>query len=306
VFDHLRFKHPSIAVVTDNQGILGIGDQGVGGIDIPIGKLALYVLGTGIRPWETLPLTLDVGTDNPRDLKDPYYLGYKSGRLKGNGYDLDRYRHKVLSFNDDIQGTGSVALAGILNALRRFRGELKDQRFVIYGSGAGGIGIARQIAASLELKCNLTREQALDRIAVLDSRGLVTDQRAVEDYKKSFSKGRNVCKSWGVDDLSNIVLLEVIKNFRPTVPKQLLLLVHRLNHSNIMVKPLQLVREIISLFSQVLDLARSSAEQITSVIQCLPKLPTAYQILHQTISFPEESSILHLHKYERSVHTSPL
>jgi malate dehydrogenase (oxaloacetate-decarboxylating) len=150
VFDRFRFKHPSIAVVTDNQGILGIGDQGVGGIDIPIGKLALYVLGTGIRPWETLPLTLDVGTDNPLDLKDPYYLGYKSGRLKGNGYDdfidkfisgvqarfpgiliqwedfsrqnaftiLDRYRHKVLSFNDDIQGTGSVALAGILNALR--------------------------------------------------------------------------------------------------------------------------------------------------------------------------------------------
>ena len=249
VFDRFRFKHPSIAVVTDNQGILGIGDQGVGGIDIPIGKLALYVLGAGIRPWETLPLTLDVGTDNPRDLKDSYYLGYKSGRLKGNGYDefidkfisgiqarfpgiliqwedfsrqnaftiLDRYRHKVLSFNDDIQGTGSVALAGILNALRRFRGELKDQRFVIYGSGAGGIGIARQIAASLELKCNLTREQALDRIAVLDSRGLVTDQRAVEDYKKSFSKGKNVYKSWDVDDLSNIVLLEVVKNFRPTV-----------------------------------------------------------------------------------------
>lgn len=249
VFDHFRFKHPSIAVVTDNQGVLGIGDQGVGGIDIPIGKLALYVLGTGIRPWETLPLTLDVGTDNSYDLKDSYYLGYKSGRLKNDKYDefidkfiegvqarfpgiliqwedfsrqnaftvLDRYRYKLLSFNDDIQGTGSVALAGILNALRCSRRELKDQRFVIYGSGAGGIGIARQIAVSLELKCNLSREQALDRIAIMDSRGLVTDQRAVEDYKKPFSKKKNAYKSWDVDDISRIALLEVIKNFRPTV-----------------------------------------------------------------------------------------
>lgn len=249
VFYRFRFKHPSIAVVTDNQGILGIGDQGVGGIGIPIGKLALYVLGAGIRPWETLPLTLDVGTDNTRDLEDSYYLGYKSGRLKDDEYDefidkfikgiqsrfpgiliqwedlsrqnaftiLDRYRHKVLSFNDDIQGTGSVALAGILNALKSSGRGLKDQRFIIYGSGAGGIGIARQIAASLELRCNLTREQALDRIAVMDSRGLVTDQRTVEEYKKPFSKEKNVYKSWDVEDISNIVLLEVIKNFRPTV-----------------------------------------------------------------------------------------
>jgi len=179
VFAHFRFKRSSIAVVTDNQGILGLGDQGIGGIDIPIGKLALYALGAGIRPWETIPLTLDVGTDNPSDLKDSYYLGYKSGRLHGEEYEefidkfingirekfpniliqwedfsrqnaftiLDKYRYKVLSFNDDIQGTGSVALAGILNALKSFNGELKDQHFVTYGAGAVSIGIARRIAA---------------------------------------------------------------------------------------------------------------------------------------------------------------
>ena len=249
VFDRFRFKHPSIAVVTDNQGILGLGDQGVGGIDIPIGKLVLYVLGTGIRPWETLPLTLDVGTDNARDLQDPFYLGYKSGRLIGEKYYefidtfikgiqekfpgilvqwedfsrqnaftiLDRYKNQILSFNDDIQGTGAVALSGILNALKYFRGELTDQRFVIYGSGAGGIGIARQIAASLEMKGALTAQQALDRITILDSNGLVTDQREVEAYKKTFSKEKKVYDSWDVEDISHIHLLEVIKNFKPTV-----------------------------------------------------------------------------------------
>jgi malate dehydrogenase (oxaloacetate-decarboxylating) len=248
-FDHFRFKHPSIAVVTDNQGILGLGDQGVGGIDIPIGKLALYVLGAGIQPWETLPVTLDVGTDNTQDLTDPYYLGYKDGRLLGPEYDnfiekfidgiktkfpdilvqwedfskqnaftiLDKYRHQVLSFNDDIQGTGAMALAGILNALKCSGEEFKDQRFVIYGAGAGGIGIARQIATSLESKCNLSKEAAYDHIVALDSRGMIINQRDVEEYKKPFSKISNFYNSWDIENISHIGLLEVIKNFRPTV-----------------------------------------------------------------------------------------
>ena len=249
IFSHFRFKRPTIAVVTDNQGILGIGDQGVGGIDIPIGKLSLYVLGAGIRPWETMPLTLDVGTDNPRDLKDPYYLGYKSGRLTGEEYIsfidkfiegitkkypniliqwedfsrqnaftiLDRYKCKVLSFNDDIQGTGSVALAGIMNGLKISDENLKDQRFVVYGAGAGGVGIARRIAACLKGKYNISESQAHEKIAVLDSKGLITDQREVADYKKPFSKNKNFFKNWDVEDISNIKLAEVIKNFKTTV-----------------------------------------------------------------------------------------
>jgi malic enzyme len=249
VFNHFRFKRPTITVVTDNQGILGLGDQGVGGIDIPIGKLALYVLGAGIRPWETMPVTLDVGTDNPQDLKDPYYLGYKAGRLMGSKYEefidkfikaikrripdiliqwedfsrqnaftiLDKYRYKVLSFNDDIQGTGSVALAGILNALKLSQEELSNQRFVIYGAGAGGIGIARQIVACLELKYNLSKKRAINNLAILDSKGLLTNQREVEDYKKPFSKEENEYRNWDVEKISYITLLEVVKNFRPTV-----------------------------------------------------------------------------------------
>jgi malic enzyme len=249
IFGQFRFKKPTIAVVTDNQGILGLGDQGVGGMNIPIGKLALYVLGAGICPWETMPVSLDVGTDNLDDLADPQYLGYKAGRLQGEKYlefidkfvnavrkkfpnmliqwedfsrqnaftILDKYRDRVLSFNDDIQGTGAVALAGILNALKISDEELKDQRFVIYGSGAGGTGIARRIIACLKSKYKLSDNQAYSKIAMLDSKGLVTNQRRNAEYKKPFAKDKNFLKGWKIEDISNIKLEEVIKNFKPTV-----------------------------------------------------------------------------------------
>ncbi len=248
IFDHFRFKKPTIAVVTDNQGLLGLGDHGVGGIPIPIGKLALYVLGAGIRPWETIPITLDVGTDNPEALANPYYLGYKSGRLRGSEYEefiekfisgiktkfphiliqwedfskqnaftnLEKYRHHISSFNDDIQGTGSVALAGTLNAMRCSGESFEDQRFVIYGAGAGGIGIAQQLVNCLKVKFNLSEKQALDRIAVLDSKGLITDQRRVTDYKKPFVKSEGFFGSWDVEDSSHIGLLDVVRNFQAT------------------------------------------------------------------------------------------
>ena len=244
-----RFKRPTIAVVTDNQGILGLGDQGIGGMNIPIGKLALYVLGAGIRPWETVPISLDVGTNNLEDLEDPYYLGYKTGRLTGEEYEefietfvsaihkkfpgiliqwedfsrqnaftiLDKYRYKILSFNDDIQGTGSVALAGILNGLKATDEALKDQRFVIYGSGAGGIGIARRIATSLKTKCGLSEKQACGRIVLLDSKGLITSDRTVPDYKKQFILDKKGISKWDVQDPKHITLLETIQHFHPSV-----------------------------------------------------------------------------------------
>ena len=251
ILDQLRFKKPTITVVTDNQGILGLGDQGVGGIDIPIGKLALYVLGAGIRPWETLPLTLDVGTDNPEKRKNPYYLGYKAGRLRGKEYDkfldkfikaikkkfphilvqwedfskqnafniLDRYREEITSFNDDIQGTGSMALAGTLNACKLAQKDLNKHKFLVYGAGAGGIGIARQITTCLQTRYKVSAKKAQKKIAIMDSHGLVTEEREheVEDYKKPFCTSKNEYKNWDIEDSTQMSLSEVIKNFGVTI-----------------------------------------------------------------------------------------
>lgn len=208
-----------VAVVTDNQGILGIGDQGAGGIAICLGKLMLYTQGAGIAPWHCLPISLDVGTDNKALLEDDYYLGWRHERLTGNDYvrfvqrfakafravfpnalcqweDFskqnafairDAYLHDLISFNDDIQGTGAVALAGILTAMRIKRERLQDQVFLIHGAGAGGIGIAEQIETAL-IEEGMSQEIARGKIFTLDSRGLVTNDRKLEPYKEKFAK----------------------------------------------------------------------------------------------------------------------
>ena len=216
-----RFQKADIrvAVVTDNQGILGIGDQGAGGQAICLGKLMLYTQGAGIAPWHCLPISLDVGTDNEKLLNDPKYIGWHHRRLTGDAYfefvekfarafkkvfpsalcqweDFskqnaftvrDTYVDELISFNDDIQGTGAVTLAGIIAALKIKKERLCDQVYLIHGAGAGGVGIAEQIEAAL-VQEGMPQEEARARIYTLDSRGLVITDRKLDPYKERFAK----------------------------------------------------------------------------------------------------------------------
>ena len=233
-------------VATDASAILGIGDQGYGGLAIPIGKLALYTVGGGVSPFHTLPVALDVGTDRTDLISDPFYLGVRQRRLRGEAYFdfldkfveavkskypraviqwedlakdaaftvLERYRKKLPSFNDDIQGTGAVALAGLINACG-LRGErLKDQRVVVYGAGAGGCGVAWAIRKGME-RDGASESEARDRVLVIDSKGLLTSDRSMEPYKKWFAQDPARVAGWKIVGPVP-TLLETIENAKPT------------------------------------------------------------------------------------------
>jgi malate dehydrogenase (oxaloacetate-decarboxylating) len=235
-----------VAVVTDNQGVLGIGDQGVGGIPICLGKLMLYTQGAGIAPWHCLPISLDVGTDNEDLLNDPQYLGWRYKRLRGEDYYAfidkfatafknhfpkalcqwedfskqtaftirDKYTKKLISFNDDIQGTGSVALAGILCAMKIKKENMADQVYLVNGAGAGGIGIAEQIWTEL-VEQGMGEKEAAASIFAMDSKGIVTSDREIEDYKIKFAK-ESAAIAWLKSPQDN-TLLNLIKNEKVTV-----------------------------------------------------------------------------------------
>jgi len=207
-----------LIVVTDNERILGLGDQGAGGMAIPVGKLALYTAAAGIYPAWTLPVSLDVGTDRRELLDDPLYLGYRAPRLRGRAYDevleafveavkrvfpaaviqwedfkqhnalriLERYRHRLTSFNDDIQGTGAVVLAGIL-AARRERNGVSGERFLFLGAGAAGIGIGRLLRRQLAAEGRPAHEIDAS-IAMMDRGGLVHAEReGLADDQRPFA-----------------------------------------------------------------------------------------------------------------------
>jgi len=238
-----------LIVATDNESILGIGDQGAGGMAISVGKLALYVAGAGINPAATLPISLDVGTNNEALLEDDLYLGWPERRLTGQAYDdfigefvdavrevfpnallqwedfrkdnaleiLEHHRADILSFNDDIQGTGAVALAGLFSGLRISGGEFTEQRIVIHGAGAAGLGIARQIKAALA-EMGLSAEQIHQRLAVLDSRGLLVDDQPLSDaYKTELAWEAELARQHDLTDPLHRQLEDVVAKYKPTV-----------------------------------------------------------------------------------------
>jgi malic enzyme len=237
-----------LIVATDNERILGLGDQGCGGMGIPVGKLALYTAGAGIHPSLTLPVSLDVGTDNRTLLDDPDYVGYRQPRLRGPAYDafieafvdgvvevfphavlqwedfkqhnairlLDRYRHRITCFNDDIQGTAAVVLAGIRSALRILDEPLGVQRFVFLGAGAASIGIAR-LARVQMLREGVPEDDVRLAIVVLDSRGLTYLGRALLDEDKEESAlGPDEMARYGFQAGETYGLEEVVKRVRPS------------------------------------------------------------------------------------------
>ena len=241
------FADVELMVVTDNEAILGIGDQGVGGMAISIGKLALYCVGAGIHPARTLPVTLDVGTNNSEMLDDPLYLGWRHRRLRGAEYleivdefvdaakavfpkvviqwedfhkdialgVLDRHRESLPSFNDDIQGTGAVAAAA-MHAACRISGEaFRNCRTIVYGAGAAGLGIARQIRDQLQQE-GLRGDELKRAILTLDSRGVISEDREpLDDYKRDFAWPVEWLDEIGLSDRTD--LAEVVDAYKGNV-----------------------------------------------------------------------------------------
>ncbi len=242
------FSDVQLMVVTDNESILGIGDQGAGGMAISVGKLSLYCVGAGIHPARTLPISLDVGTDNQSLLDDPLYLGWPEMRLRGSEYDalvdefvaaartvfpeviiqwedfrkdnalriLDRYREQLPSFNDDIQGTGAVALACVLAGCKISGAPFEDSRILVYGAGAAGLGIARQLRNQLVID-GLAGNTLRRAVLVMDSKGIISDGREqMEDYKMELAWPEQLAQGLDLNDDARQDLPSVIRAYRPT------------------------------------------------------------------------------------------
>ena len=249
ILKNVGIDNPSIIVVTDGERILGLGDQGAGGMGIPIGKLCLYTLCAGVSPYSTIPITLDVGTDNEERLNDPLYIGLRQKRVRGEAYQefidefvkavkkvfplvclqwedflkgnairqLNRFRDELCSFNDDIQGTAGVVLAGLYSALRITGKRMAEQRIVFAGAGASAQGISDLIVAALR-EDGLSEQEAIERIWTVDSRGLcIKDRAGLDDFKLRFARSGSEISGYACKDRSGISLEETIDNVKPAV-----------------------------------------------------------------------------------------
>ncbi|MCU4902667.1 oxaloacetate-decarboxylating malate dehydrogenase [Bacillus paranthracis] len=236
-----------LVVVTDGEGILGIGDWGVGGINIAIGKLAVYTAAVGIDPSRVLPVILDVGTNREELLDNPFYIGNRHPRITGEAYDefidtfvqavnkqfpkallhwedfssrnarkiLDKYRHDICTFNDDIQGTGAVSLAAVLSAVKASGVPLSEHRVVVFGAGTAGIGIADQVRDAM-VRVGVSEEESYKRFWCIDRNGLVTDNMEdLLDFQIPYARKEAEVSEWKQDGV--IGLAEVVKHVKPTI-----------------------------------------------------------------------------------------
>ena len=240
-----------LIIMTDGERVLGIGDQGIGGMDISIGKLMVYTLCAGINPNKVLPVVLDVGTNNQKLLEDPMYVGWRHPRITGQEYDdfidlfiktileefpnlyihwedfgrnnarrlLEKYRKKICTFNDDMQGTAMVALANLLSGLLISQQKLEDQKIVIFGAGTAGVGIADQIYQAMREQ-GVSEDQARSCFYLVDKAGLLNSKTKPEDliyFQKPYLKSEQEIKNWLVKNSDHISLEEVIINSKATV-----------------------------------------------------------------------------------------
>jgi malate dehydrogenase (oxaloacetate-decarboxylating) len=244
-----RFDKVEAIVLTDGERILGLGDQGAGGMGIPIGKLALYTACGGLHPATTLPVMLDVGTDNQERLTDPLYLGWRHERVRGQEYDdfveavvgavaqrwphvllqwedfaknnasrlLERYRDRLCTFNDDIQGTAAVAAGALLSAINVTGVELTEQRIAVLGAGSAGCGIA-SLLLKMMVEAGSPENVAAARFFMVDRDGLLVDgMDGIEPVQLPFAQKRAAIESWALDHPDKIALLDVVANAKPTV-----------------------------------------------------------------------------------------
>lgn len=242
-----RFDKTKVVVVSDGERILGLGDQGAGGMGIPIGKLALYSACSGIHPATTLPILLDTGTNNPELINDPLYIGWRHERVRGKDYDdfieafivalkkrfphvllqwedfalqnatrlLEKYRNDLCTFNDDIQGTATIATGTLLSAVRITGIPLHKQRIVIVGAGSAGSGIAELIVRAM-MDEGASESEARQQIYMIDRNGLLIDgMENLLPFQQKLLKHRDVIADWNCADKTNITLMDVVKNLHP-------------------------------------------------------------------------------------------
>lgn len=237
-----------LIVATDSEGILGIGDQGVGGVAITVGKISVYVAAGGIHPFRALPVVLDTGTDNLELLSDPAYLGVRHARVRGERYDefidkyvtvanrmfpnamlhwedfgasnahriLTRYRNDYCTFNDDIQGTAAIVVAAVLSADRIAKQRLRDQRIVIHGAGTAGVGIADLLMNFMKQQ-GLSEQEARSKFYCLGSRGLLIQGNPMRDFQEPYARSAEEVANWQLQEPGNYTLADVVHNVKPTI-----------------------------------------------------------------------------------------